>query len=302
MQRDRFGRRLICGVLLALILGGCSSLSTGPAPTAQSASVGGPAGPEDAGPGRRQLWLVPSTVSGLLMRANVLRPPGNGPFPLAIVTHGSDEEARTRRRMSMPDYPALTDWLLARGYAVVLLQRPGHGETGGPYLEDQGSCASADYLKAGRQTAVSLEAAIAYFTRQSFARSSDVLLIGNSAGGWGAIAAAADGAAALGRVVSFSGGRGGHNRGRAGQNCAPDQLVEAARIFGATSRVPTLWLYAENDTYFPPDLSRRMHEAFAAAGGRGDYVLLPAVGNEGHELIASRATWESSLAAFLARQ
>ncbi|HMB75630.1 MAG TPA: hypothetical protein VKN76_04485, partial [Kiloniellaceae bacterium] len=58
------------------------------------------------------------------------------------------------------------------------------------------------------------------------------------------------------------------NRGRLDNNCSPERLVAAAAGFGRTARVPTLWLYAENDSYFPPDLSRRMATAYTAAGGK----------------------------------
>jgi pimeloyl-ACP methyl ester carboxylesterase len=58
---------------------------------------------------------------------------------------------------------------------VVLPQRPGHGQTGGPYLEEQGDCAHADLARAGRGTADSIETALRYFR-------------GQSAGGWGALA------------------------------------------------------------------------------------------------------------------
>ncbi len=288
--------RWAVAVSLLLALAACAG--TGILPRAQQPAeyVAGPVG---GAAGREQSWLVPSTVPGLLMRARVFRPTGTGPFPLAVVAHGSDQEAGVRARMGMPDFPALTDWLLARGYAVVLVQRPGHGATGGPYLEDQGSCSGADYVGAGRRTAASLEAAIAYFAGQSFIEGSSVVLLGNSAGGWGAIAAGADGVSGLTRIVNFAGGRGGHNRGRAGENCAADRLVDAAASFGAASRTPTLWLYAQNDSYFPPVLSRRMYEAFSSAGGAGTYVLLPSVGAEGHELVGSRATWEAALGDFL---
>lgn len=51
---------------------------------------------------------------------------------------------------------------------------------------------------------------------------------------------------------------------------APDRLVEATADFGRTSRVPMLWIYIENDTFFGPDLSKRMHQAFTAARGRAE--------------------------------
>jgi homoserine acetyltransferase len=59
------------------------------------------------------------------------------------------------------------------------------------------------------------------------------------------------------------------------------------RIFGRTSRVPMLWFYIESDTFFDPALSKRMHEAFTAAGGRAEYHLMPPFGNEGHFFVGS---------------
>ena len=57
--------------------------------------------------------------------------------------------------------------------------------------------------------------------------------------------------------------------------------------FGRTARVPMLWIYIENDTFFGPDLSKRMHQAFTSAGGQAEYHLLPPFGNDGHFLIGS---------------
>ena len=250
----------------------------------------------------RELWLIPSPQDGLLMRAYVYRPAGNGPFPLAVVNHGSDQDRLQRARTGMPSFPAITNWLLARGYAVVLPQRPGHGETGGRYLEDQGRCTKADYTGSGRATADSIDAAIKFMTAQDFIRPAGVVVVGNSAGAWGALALASRNPADIRAVINFSGGRGGRNRGRADSNCSPTRLVAAAGAFGRTARIPTLWLYSENDSFFPPDLSRRMSDAYRNAGGTMEYHLLPPVAGEGHLLIqtsGSNAAWQPIVARFL---
>jgi hypothetical protein len=75
--------------------------------------------------------------------------------------------------------------------------------------------------------------------------------------------------------------------------------VAAAGTFGATARIPSLWLYAANDTYFPPDLSGRMADAYRNAGGTIEYHLLPAISGEGHALIAQQAAWAPYVDAFL---
>ena len=103
-------------------------------------------------------------------------------------------------------------------------------------------------------------------------------------------------------MINFSGGRGGRSYGRANQNCSPEQLVETAGDFGRTTRVPTLWLYSSNDSYFGPDIARRMAEAYRAAGGRIDFHLLPAFDPDGHflaELPEAAAVWQPLVDAFL---
>ena len=174
---------------------------------------------------------------------------------------------------------------MAHGYAVAVPQRPGHGKTGGPYYEDQGASArSADFRKAGLGTAASIAAAIDYMTHQRFVQKTGVLAIGQSAGGWGALALASQHYPPLKAVVAFAPGRGGRVNGEANRNCAPDRLIAAARQFGEQTRIPSLWIYAENDSYFGPDLSRRLADAYRLAGGRAEYHLLPAVGSDGHNL------------------
>jgi dienelactone hydrolase len=250
-----------------------------------------------------QAWLLPIPGERLRMHAYVFRPPGAGPFRLAVINHGSIQAGDVREKYRMPDYPLATQWFLQRGYAVVLPQRPGHGETGGPYFEDQGMCEDPDYRQSGLRTADSIAAAIDDLRAQPFVQSSGVVVVGQSAGGWGAIALASRNLPSVAAVVNFAGGRGGRSDNRPNNNCAPDRLVTAAAEFGRTAHTPTLWFYSQNDSYFAPQLSGRMADAFRAAGGSVDYHLLPPSGSEGHLLITSRdaaALWSPILAKFLA--
>jgi homoserine acetyltransferase len=63
--------------------------------------------------------------------------------------------------------------------------------------------------------------------------------------------------------------------------------VEAVAQFGRTARIPMLWIYVHNDSYFGPDLSKRLVAAFQAAGGNVEYHLLPDFGGDGHFMIDS---------------
>src|SRR5690348_13424632 len=89
---------------------------------------------------RRQAWLVPASQAGILMRTTVFRPPGPGPFPLVVINHGTTQNAERRRLLQAPDFDAMAQWFVRHGFAVAVPQRPGHGETGGDFREDQGSC------------------------------------------------------------------------------------------------------------------------------------------------------------------
>src|ERR1041385_6490959 len=150
----------------------------------------GPQGAEDE-PGRRQQWQVPSPDPAVAAHAILFRPTGDGPFQLAIIAHATSQNVLHRAQMPQPEYRALASWLVSRGFAVLVPERPGHGATGGRYLEDQGGCDEADFAKAGRATADSIAAALDFMRGQSFIRQDGAVVVGHSAGGWGALALAA---------------------------------------------------------------------------------------------------------------
>jgi dienelactone hydrolase len=240
------------------------------------------------------------TPSGAVLQTRVLRPTGAGPFPLAIVSHGSPPDPSQRPAMPVPTYASASNWLLQRGYMVALPLRRGYGETGGPWLENFGSCSSPDYYRAGLTTAEDIRAAIDFFRARSDVHRDRALLVGFSAGGWGSLAAASQHPPGVFAVVNFAGGRGGHHP-KVG-NCAPQRLVAAAGRYGSTARIPTLWLYAANDSFFAPDLARKMFDAFVRAGGRAEFVALPAFGSDGHRVFGAadgRALWQPPVEKFL---
>ena len=231
---------------------------------------------------RRQQWLVASPEPGIAAHALLFRPAGAGPFPLAVIAHASTQNALRRAQMPQPEYRALAGLLVARGFAVLVPERPGHGATGGAYREDQGGCNNADYLRAGQATAESIATALVSMRAQSFVRKDGAIVIGHSAGGWGALALAHANPQGVSRIVVFAPGRGGHADDRPNAICAPQALLTAAAAFGRGARIPVLWLVAANDSYFAPDISRRMAEAFGGGGDAVDFRVLPSFGEEGH--------------------
>ena len=235
-------------------------------------------------PARKQQWLVPSPDASLAAHALLFRPPGDGPFPLAVIAHASTQNVLRRAQTPQPEYHALTAYLVARGYAVLVPERPGHGATGGKYLEDQGGCDEANYSRSGYATADSIKAALDYLLTQRFVRQNGTIIVGHSAGAWGALAMAAEDPKLVSAIIAFAPGRGGHANDAPNQVCAPHTLIASAREFGDEARVPVIWLVAGNDSYFSPDLSKQMADAFRAGGDKVDFRVLPAFGSEGHWL------------------
>ena len=90
-------------------------------------------------------------------------------------------------------------------------------------------------------------------------------------------------------IIAFAPGRGGHANDFPNQVCAPHTLMAAAAEFGKNARVPVTWLVAANDSYFSPDLSRQLADAFRGGGDKVEFRVLPASGSEGHWLAETEA-------------
>lgn len=262
---------------------------------AQSA---GPQGPEGSKM-REQEWRIPGP-GGVLMDATVFRPPGNARAPLMVMNHGSPASSSERPGMKRPTYTAVSSFFVSRGYVVVLPLRRGYGATGGPWAEGYGRCNNPDYVDAGLQTAADIRATIDYMRGQSFVAPDRTIVVGQSAGGWGTLALSSLNPSGVPAMIDFAGGRGGHQPGAG--NCEPSALVKAAGRYGATARVPLLWINSANDTFFEPTLVNRMVEAYTKAGGQAVHRPVAAFGKEGHNLASSDSgapVWQPLVTEFL---
>jgi dienelactone hydrolase len=216
-----------------------------------------------------------------------------------IINHGSPRTAAERETLT-PRFGGATAWFVERGFAVAVPARRGYGPTGGPWMEDSGRCDSPDYHNAGLTTAQDIRSAVLYFREQRFVDRDRIVLVGQSAGGWGVLASAGLKLPGVVAIVNFAGGRGSRGSDNV---CTPYALVQAARRFGAGAENPVLSIYTANDTYFNPSLARQMHEAFVAGGARQARLLqLAAFGEDGHTMFADRsspAVWGPHVEPFL---
>jgi len=241
---------------------------------------------------------IPFSSSGAItLETGVQTPDGPGPFPVVVLSHGDPRSTDNRPKMHpFNEYAGLRAFLVARGYAIIIPMRRGFGDSDGQYSEGYGSCDNADYVKAGRATADDINAAVRYARTQSFADATRIVLIGHSGGGFGSIAEASRHPDGVVAVVNFAGGRGSQ---KSDQDCDPDALVQAMATFGQQVQMPSLWIYAENDHFFPPTIAKAMFAAFVAGSPQAQFAAAPASGNDGHSLINTTTFWPDVVDAFL---
>ncbi|HEY2842765.1 MAG TPA: hypothetical protein VGJ09_03910 [Bryobacteraceae bacterium] len=244
-------------------------------------------------PIQEEVWALPLIHPTI---AYVVRPVGPGPFPLAVMNHGVSLDAHERSFFPQVEFRDAAMWYARRGYMVVAPTGPGYGATGldvperglfSVFYSKIGNCDHPNFHDAGMAAALLDKWIIDYMTEQKYAKPDSTIVIGQSAGGWGAIALSSQNLPSVKALIVFAGGRGGRVGGKPNNNCAPDKLVEATADFGRSARVPMLWIYIENDTFFGPGISKRMHAAYTGAGGDAEYHLMPPFGNEGHFFIDS---------------
>jgi dienelactone hydrolase len=212
---------------------------------------------------------------------------------MVIMNHGIAIAPEQRAFFPPIEYRDAALWFAKQGYMVVSPIRYGatnatEAEQGlyGLFAADVGKCDHPDFRGPGLQIARLDRWIIDYFVEEKILDpKTRIIVVGQSGGGWGSIALSSLNLPSVRAIITFAAGRGGRVDGKPNNNCAPDQLVETVGQFGQTSRIPMLWIYSENDTYFGPDIAKRLHTAFTAAGGKAELHILPAHGADGHYLI-----------------
>jgi dienelactone hydrolase len=276
----------------------------------QSACAGPVAssGVNDAGI-REQSIVIPVTdAAGHVtdLQGRVCRPASDAPGRLVVINHGSPPDAASRPLMKLGRCDSeAAQWFLDRGYVVVFALRRGYGATGGDFAESYGQCDDADYVSAGIETARDINAIVIYATTLPYVQPDGVVVVGQSAGGWGTIAYDSLPHPKVAAFVVMAGGRGGHEHDRPNTNCHPERLAAAAGHYGATATTPMLWVYAANDSFFGPSIAQALYAAFTKAGGRAEFEQPGPYDDDGHNLFfghGGSAIWGPIVERYLAQQ
>jgi dienelactone hydrolase len=228
----------------------------------------------------------------------VTRPAVERRSPLVVINHGSPRNSADLVGTTPAWANAIANEFARRGSAVAVVTRRGYGSSEGRFSEGYGTCKKADFTRAGLASAADVSQIIRHFQREPYVDAGRVLVVGVSAGGLASIATASLALPGVLGALNFAGGRGSTS---ADFVCSPEALVDAYRTYGKSVRVPTLWIYSENDHFFGPALAHKMFAAFQEAGGMGELTIAPPFGNDGHRLIFDPTRWHGLADEFLQR-
>jgi dienelactone hydrolase len=237
-----------------------------------------------------QIAMVPG-ANGNMLETTIFRPPGAGPFPLVLMNHG--KQPGDPRLQSRDRFYFLSREFVRRGYAVIVPMRTGFAGSGGDYVDDGCNMSSNGYLQA-----TDLRAALRYARAQDWVDSERIIVAGQSYGGLAALAAGAGALPGVRGLLNFAGGL----RADDGSCQWKSALVAAFADYGSHSRLPSLWFYGANDSYFNRELVNRLYHAYAGAGGNVRLVAYGAFKNDAHGMVGSRdgfAVWWPQAERFL---
>ena len=244
------------------------------------------------------------TIDGVVEELETLTamPPGTGPMPLALITHGTSVDGS--RDLNLRIFLPLAEHFARRGYRAVAFARRGVATSTGQQVGRPrtacGSRTTRAYVEAANDLANEYTAVLEALVRLPEVDDTKVVGVGQSTGGLGMLALAARRPPGLIGVINFAGGHGGN--GHYGV-CNGRALTRAFAASGQDARVPALWLYSTADRFFWPSLTRANFDAYVAGGAPARLEMLGPLwyADDGHELfqLGGRELWQPRISAFL---
>ena len=212
---------------------------------------------------------------GKNLLATIFTPDGKGPFPIVVINHGKSLGDPKKQQRFRP-IPAATVFV-TRGYAVVAPMREGFAQSDGKF--SLGHCST---LKDGYAQARSIKLTLDFLSGQAWADPQRILLVGQSHGGLAAVAF-------LAAYPDYPGVKGALNfaGGLRARPCAWQQeMTEAFAAYGKKAKRPSLWFYAQNDSFFSQELVQASFLAYTSAGGQAILVEPGPFKKDGHQLFS----------------
>jgi dienelactone hydrolase len=172
--------------------------------------------------------------------------------------------------------------------------RTGFSKSGGQYID-----AGCNIESNGRVQAEDVRRALDWAAKQPWADRSRVLVLGQSHGGWTALALGSFNDPGVLGIVNFAGGL-----RQTGCPAWEGGLVRAAAAYGGATRVPSLWFYGDNDSFFGRSTWQPMFERYRAGNPQTELVAFGTFGNDAHGMFGSKAgesVWQPPMLRFMTR-
>ncbi len=211
------------------------------------------------------------------LETTIFKPPGEGPFPVLVLNHG--KALGNPRGQERARFMTISREFVKRGYAVVIPMRSGFSKSTGDYVEQHCNMTANGQIQAN-----DLQGVLEHTVLQPWADKDRILVAGQSYGGLTAMAFATRDFPGVKGVINFAGGLRTTDGGCQWQA----SLVQAFGLYGGQSRVPSIWFYGENDSYFNHGLARQMHDAYTRAGGNATLVAFGPFKHDAHAMSGSR--------------
>ncbi len=251
---------------------------------------------------REQLlhYNVPATIGTNRLEMTLMLPTGTGPFPVAVFNHGDIEidSAYMRYRYRFVDRIVAREFLQL-GWAVAFPTRRGVGLSEGNYPLKNFQQNDGDATYKARVHAQDILPAMEFLKTQSDLDASRMLVMGQSAGGYSTMYVASLNLLGVVGAVNFSGGRTDKKTDAGEAGFLNKTMVNGFAEFGKTTRLPMLWVFAENDSRYTANTIRACYQAFTEAGGKATLSLSPPIEGDGHYVHQKPELWRKALRDYL---
>ena len=226
------------------------------------------------------------------LETTIYTPDGEGPFPVVVINHGKAIGNPRFQERYRPLFAVR--YFMQRGYLVAVPMRQGFSKSTGNYIG-----AGCNVESNGRVQAEDVQAVLDYLVAQPHVDKDNILVMGQSHGGWTTLAFGALNYPGVKGLVNFAGGL-------KQDQCAgwEGTLARAAGSYGEETKLPSLWFYGDNDSFFDPYTFRRMHETYASNRGKATLVAFGNFGTDAHGMFGSRAgqaIWQPEVSKFMQR-
>lgn len=224
------------------------------------------------------------------LETTIYKPEGMGPFPVVVINHGKapgDSKFQSRYRVG-----GTARYFMQRGYVVVAPMRQGFSKSSGSYIG--GGC---NVESNGIAQAEDVKEVLDYITAQPYADKNQLLVMGQSHGGWTTLAFGTLNYPGVKGLVNFAGGL--------RQESCPgweSGLARAAGHYGAATKLPSLWFYGDNDSYFSTNTYAEIFKRYNAEGNKARLVAFGVYGSDAHAMFGpteGQRIWQPEVSRFL---